>query len=62
MHLQSLKLLCHTVEEEMLSQNNTLFDLDPNVKGVKVTGNVAQFSRHHVTYAPAKFDVATSHG
>ena len=39
----------------------TLFDLDPNPK-VKVTQNDAQYPRHHVTYAPAKFDVATSHG
>ena len=38
------------------------FDLDPNVKGVKVTQNVAQYPLHHVTFAPAKFDVATSHG
>ena len=27
-----------------------------------VTRNVAQYPWHHVTYAPAKFDVATSHG
>ena len=46
----------------MHSQENTLFDLDPKVKGVKVTRNVAQYSRSHVTYAPIKFDVATSHG
>ena len=46
----------------MHSQENKLFDLDPKVKQVKVTQNVAQYSRHHVTYAPAKFDVATSHG
>ena len=26
----------------------------------KVTQNVAQYPRHHVTYAPAKFEVATS--
>ena len=37
-------------------QENTLFDLD------KVTQNVAQYPRLYVTYAPAKFDVATSHG
>ena len=36
-----------------------IFDLDPKVK---VTQNVAQFPGHHVIYAPAKFDVATSHG
>ena len=31
------------------------FDLE-----VKVTQNVAQYPLHHVTYAPAKFEVATS--
>ena len=36
-------------------QEITLFDVDPKVK---VTWNVAQLPRHHVTYAPAKFDVA----
>ena len=40
-------------------QENTLFDLD---LGVKVTQNVAQYPQHHVTYAPAEFDIATSHG
>ena len=39
----------------MHSQEITLFDLDP--KGM-VTPNVAQYPRHHVTYAPAKFDIA----
>ena len=48
--------------KEMHYQEYTLFDLDPKVKGVKVTRNVAQYPQHHVTYAPAKFDVATSHG
>ena len=38
-------------------QENSYFDL-----GVKVKGNVAQYPQHHVTYAPAEFDVATSHG
>ena len=42
-------------------QENTLFDLDTKVKGVKVTRNVAQYPRHYETYAPAKFDVATFH-
>ena len=41
---------------------NTLFDLDPKVKGFKVTRNVARYPQHHVIYAPAKFDVDTSHG
>ena len=43
--------------EEMLLQENTLFDLDI---GVKVTQNVAQYPPHQVTYAPVKFVVATS--
>ena len=34
-------------------QEITLYDLDP-----KVTRNDAQYPRHHVTYAPAKYDVA----
>ena len=55
MYLQSLKLLRPMVKE-MHYQENTLFDLDP-----KVTQNVAQYPRHHVTYAPAKFDIAISH-
>ena len=38
-------------------QENTLYDLD---LGVKVTYNVAQYSTHHVIYAPAKFEVAKS--
>ena len=61
MYLQSLKLLRPMVKE-MHYQENTLFDLDPKVKGVKVTQNVAVYLRLYVTYAPAKFDVATSHG
>ena len=61
MYLQSLKLLQPMVKE-MHYQENTLFDLDPKVKGVKGTQNVTQYPLHHVTYAPAKFDVATSHG
>ena len=40
-------------------QENTLFDLDRKVKGVKLTLNVAQYPLHHVTYAPVKVDVAT---
>ena len=58
MHLQSLKLLWPMVKEMHL-QEKTLLNLDPKVK---VTQNVALYPRHHVTYAPAKFDVATSHG
>ena len=44
--------------KEMHLQENTFFDLD---LGVKVTQIVAQYPWHHVTYAPAKFDIATSH-
>ena len=61
MYLQSSKLL-QTMVKVMHNQENTLFDLDYKVKGVKVTQNVAQYPRLHVNYAPAKFDVATSHG
>ena len=61
MYLQNLKLLQPMVKE-MHYQENTLFDLDPNAKGVNVTQNVSHYPRLHVTYAPAKFDVATSHG
>ena len=44
MYLQSLKLLWPMVKEMHL-QENALFDLDPKVNGVKVTQNVAQYSR-----------------
>ena len=56
MQLQSLKLLCPTVNEMHL-QENTLFDLD---LGVTLKG--AQYPLHHVTYAPAKFEVAMFNG
>ena len=56
MQLLSLKLQCPTVYEEMHFQENTKFDL---VLGVKVTQNIVQYPLHHVTYAPAKFEVAT---
>ena len=59
MHQQSLMLLHPMVKEKMHLQENTLFDHD---LGVMVTQNVAQYPLHHVTYAPAKFDIATSHG
>ena len=47
---------------EMHLEENTLFDLDPKVKEVKITQNVAQYPQPHVTYAPAMFDAATSYG
>ena len=61
MYLQSLNLLGPMVKE-MHYQENTLFELDPKVKGVKVTWNVAQYPRHHVTYAPTEFEVTTLKG
>ena len=47
------------VKEKMYLQGNTFFDLDLEIK---VTRNVTQYPRHHVTYAPEKFEIATSHG
>ena len=35
------------------------FDLD---LGINPTRNVAQYPLHHVTYAPARFEVATFNG
>ena len=60
MHLWSLKFICPMVkegQEEMHLQENTLYDLD---LVVKVTQNVVQCPPNHMTYAPAKFEVATS--
>ena len=37
-------------------QENTLFDLDLDVK---VSQNVAQYPLHHVIYAPVKFEADT---
>ena len=57
MHQQRLILLHPTVEEKMHLQENSIFDLD---LGVKITQIGAQYPQHHVTYAPTKFEVATS--
>ena len=57
MNQQSLILLHPTVEEKMHLQENTLNDLDHQVK---VTRNVAQCPLHHVTYAPTESEVTTS--
>ena len=57
MHQQSLMLLHPIVKEKMHLQENTLFDLDFEVK---VTRNVAQCPLHHVTYAPTEFEATTS--
>ena len=45
------------VKEEMHLQENTLYDLN---LVVKVTQNVVQCPLNHMTYACAKFEVATS--
>ena len=50
-------LLHHMIKEKTHLQEQTLFELD---FGVNVTCNVAQYPQHHVTFATAKFDVATS--
>ena len=57
MYQPSLILLHPTVEEKMHLQENALNDLDLQVK---VTQNVAQCPLHHMTYAPAEFEVTTS--
>ena len=44
MYLQSFKLL---LVKEIDYQENTLFDIDPKVKAVKATQNVAQY---YLTY------------
>ena len=42
-------------------QENTLFDLDLVVKvSVKVSQSIVQYPPNHMTYAPAKFEVARS--
>ena len=53
MHQQSLMLLHYMVKEKMHLQENTLFEIE---LGVKVTRNIPQYPRHHVSYAPAQFD------
>ena len=59
MHLLRLKLLHPMVNEQMRLQEYTIFGLE---HGVKVTRDVAQHTLHHVTYAFAKFGVASSNG
>ena len=52
-------LLHPMVKEKIRLQENVLFDLDLGVKAIQ---NVAQYLRHRVSYAPAKFDIATYPG
>ena len=58
-HLQGLRLLRPAVKEEMHLQENTFLPLTLTFV-VKVTLNVAQYSLHHVTYSPARFEASTS--
>ena len=51
MHLQSLKLLCPTVKEEVYLEE--IFDL---------TLSRSSMSHEAVPYVPAKFEVATVNG
>ena len=53
MHLQSLKLLCPKVKEEMHLQE--IFDLTLT----QGQGHMKRNPLHHVTYVPAKIEVAT---
>ena len=59
MQFQSLRLLRLMVKNKMHLQENTLFDLWPDL-GVKVTLNFAEYPLHSVTYAGIKFEVDTS--
>ena len=56
MHLQSLKLLCPKVQEEMHLQE--IFDLTLT----QGQGHMKHCPLQHVTYVPATFEVATASG
>ena len=58
-NMQNLKVLRPTVEKGTHSQEKKLFNID---LWVKVTQNIAQYPLYSVTYAPAKFEFATSNG
>ena len=49
MHIQSLKLICPIILEELHLQDNNLFDL-----GVKAIRNVSKYPLYLVNHAPAK--------
>ena len=57
MHQKSLILLHPKVKEKMHLQENTLFDIDLQVKVIR---NVALYPLHHVTYISTEFEVTTS--
>ena len=59
MHRQNLNLLLPKVYEGMRLQENTLYDLWP-WPWVKVTQNVTQYPRNHLTYAQQELEDATS--
>ena len=46
----------------MVNHRNTRFIAFDLFHGVEVTQHIVQYPLHHVTYAPAKFAVATSKG
>ena len=50
-HVPAKFEVARPIVKELHYQENTLYDLDPKVKGVKVTQNVAQYPQHHVTYS-----------
>ena len=56
MHLQSLKLLCPTVKEEMHLQEKFYLTF------IQGQGHMKHCPLHHVTYVIAKFEIATSKG
>ena len=55
-HHRKCPLLFHGLGGAALTKNK-FYDL---VSGVKNTQDVAQYPLYHVTYAPAKFEAATS--
>ena len=61
MNLQSLKVLRPMVKDIHYKKKHIIWPWTQGQR-VKVTQNVAKYPRLHVTYAPAKVDIATSHG
>ena len=60
-HMQSLKVLCPWVKEEMHLQENAIYDLWTWPKG-QGRKKYFQYPLHYVTYAPVKFEANTSNG
>ena len=58
-HMQSLKVLCRRVKEEMYLQEYAVYYFWPWPR-VKVTRIIVQYPLHYVTYAPVKFEANTS--